>query len=389
MSKDRLSIFIILAVTFLFWTSLYLYVPTLPTYIKTKTIDLSVVGLVLSMYGLWMAFARLLMGIFGDLLGRGKPLIILGIFFAAVGAFIMGKGDTLTKLAVGRALTGISAGTWVILIVVFSSFFSLDRAIFASSLLTFSASFGRMVATGLTGFLNQIGGYPLAFYLATSVGITAMIAVLFSREKKRPPKKVSFRSIVQLFVRRDVLIPSVVSFVVHYADWSVTFGFLPILVQQMGAGDVTKSMLISVNIAAITVGNFLNTVLLRKIKHVYLLCCGAFLMFLGIFILAEAPSVKVLFAGTLFMGFSFGIVYPILVGMSIEGVELSGRSTAMGIHQSFYAVGMFIGPWLSGLIANLLGIRSMFTLTAGFYLIAVYLFIYLLFKRGKGWDTIN
>jgi predicted MFS family arabinose efflux permease len=387
MSNERLSIFIFLVVTFLFWMSLYLYVPTLPTYIKTKTIDLSVVGLVLSMYGLWMAVARLPMGIVSDSLGWGKPLIILGIFFASLGAFIMGKGDTLTLLAVGRALTGLSAGTWVILIVAFSSFFSLDRAIFASSLLTFSASFGRMVATGLTGFLNQIGGYSFAFYLATSVGIMAMITVIFSREKKRPPKGASLRSIVQLFMRRDVLLPSVVSFIVHYADWSVTFGFLPILVQQMGAGDVIKSLLISVNIAAITAGNFLNTVLLRKIKHVYLLCCGVFFMFTGILILAEAPSVAVLFAGTLFMGFSFGIVYPILVGMSIERVELSGRSTAMGIHQSFYAIGMFFGPWLSGIIANVFGIRTMFTVTGSFYLIAVYLFIYLLFKMRNKDDT--
>ncbi len=110
------------------------------------------VGLVLSMYGLWMAVAQL-------------P------------------------------------------IVVFSLFFNLDRAIFASSFLTFSASFGRMVATGLTGFFNQMGGYSLAFNLATSIGIMAMMVVIFSREKKRPPKKPSLRSIGQLFMRRDVLLP--------------------------------------------------------------------------------------------------------------------------------------------------------------------------------------
>jgi DHA1 family multidrug resistance protein-like MFS transporter len=67
--------------------------------------------------------------------------------------------------------------------------------------------------------------------------------------------------------------------------------------------------------------------------------------------------------------------------MSIQKVDRSERTTATGIHQSFYAIGMFTGPWLSGIIADRLGIRPMFMITAGFYFIAIYLFIYLLFKR--------
>jgi len=129
-----------------------------------KVAKLSTVGLVLSMYGLWMAFARLPMGIAGDLLGRRKPLIVFGIFLTAAGAVIMGRGNSIFTLAAGRALTGLSAGTWVLLIVVFSSFFDVDEAVFASSMLTFSASLGRMVSTASTGFLNRVGGYKLSFY---------------------------------------------------------------------------------------------------------------------------------------------------------------------------------------------------------------------------------
>jgi DHA1 family multidrug resistance protein-like MFS transporter len=383
MSENRSSIILFLTVTFLFWTALYLYVPTLPTYIKTKTISLSMVGLVLSMYGLWMAIIRLPIGVIVDSLGWGKPPIILGLFFAAAGAFIMGKGNALGTLAFGRALTGLSAGTWVLLIGVFSTFFDFEKAIFAISMLTFSSSFGRMVATSLTGFLNQIGGYSLSFFLAASIGILAIILVLFINVKKRQPKKASPKSIAFLLTRQDVLLPSIINIVVHYGDWSVTFGFLPILAQQLGASDVIKSMLISVNIAAITAANLLNTFILKRIKHGYLLTSGAFLFFVGIMLIAFAPSVSYLFTGTVCMGFAFGIVYPILMGMSIQKVDRSERTTATGIHQSFYAIGMFTGPWLSGIIADRLGIRPMFMITACFYFIAIYLFIYFLFKRKK------
>jgi MFS family permease len=35
----------------------------------------------------------------------------------------------------------------------------------------------------------------------------------------------------------------------------------------------------------------------------------------------------------------------------------------MGVYQAVYAVGMFTGPWLSGLLADALGIQPMFTIT--------------------------
>jgi MFS family permease len=384
MSENRISIKIFLAVTFLYWISLYLYVPTLPTYLQSKTPTLSTVGFVLSMYGLWMALFRLPVGLFVDAAGRGKPFIILGLFLGTMGAFTMGKGNTIVMLAFGRALTGLAAATWVPLIVVFSTFFRPEQTVFASSLLTFSASLGRMMATGSNGFLNNAGGYPLAFFTAGGIGVLAISFITaFVKEEIRQPKRLSLSSLTVIIKKRDVLLPSVISAVVHYGDWAVTFGFLPILAQQMGAGDVMKSLLISLNIAAITAGNLLNTFMVRKVNHFFLLSFGAFLLFSGILILAVAPSLAFLFGGTLCMGFAFGIVYPILIGMSIQNVSSPQRTTAMGIHQSFYAVGMFTGPWLSGIIADALGIRSTFFITAGFYVVIVYILIYFLYRKSE------
>jgi MFS family permease len=368
-----------MSVTFLYWLALYIFVPTLPTYIKTKTEHLSMIGLVISMYGLFVAFIRLPMGIFGDMAGRGKRLTILCFLFASAGALMMGRGNQLFILASGRAFTGISMGSWVLLLGSFSTFFDFDQAIFATSMLTFSASFGRVIGTSLTGFLNRTGGYPLAFYLSSVMCVLAVILILFAKEKKRPPKTVSLRSIGELFIKKEVLLPTIISIVVHHTDMSITYGFLPILAQKMGANDVIISMLITLNIAAITSANLLTTFIMRRKKPDYMLPAGALLMIIGILILVFSPSVSILFAGTFFMGFSFGIVYPILVGLSIQKIDRSQRSTAMGLHNT-YAIGMFTGPWLSGILADRFGIRPMFMINAGAYLILVYFFIYLFFR---------
>jgi MFS family permease len=374
---------LLLGTTFLFWVALYLYVPTLPTYVKTKTLNLATVGMVLSMYGLWQALARLPMGIAAGALGRGKPLIILGLLFCSAGAFIMGRGNSILVLAIGRAFTGLSASTWVLLIVVFSTFFEEEKAIFSSALLTFAASFGRLLSTSSNGFLNRAGGYPLAFHLAGVFSLLAIVLVLFVQEKDQSPMDLSLKAVAKLVVRKDVILPTCVSIMVHYGDWGVTFGFLPILAHQMGMGDVAKSMLIGTNIMGITAATLLNTLVLKRGGHIRILLSGALLFFFGIMLIAFSPSRGYLFAGTGCMGFAFGIVYPILVGMSIQKVERSQRTTAMGIHQAFYAIGMFTGPWLTGIIADYLDIRPTFFLTAGFYLILVLLFLYLLNKNER------
>jgi MFS family permease len=36
----------------------------------------------------------------------------------------------------------------------------------------------------------------------------------------------------------------------------------------------------------------------------------------------------------------------------------------MGLHQSVYAIGMFAGPWLSGILADAIGIQPMLGVTA-------------------------
>jgi DHA1 family multidrug resistance protein-like MFS transporter len=120
--------------------------------------------------------------------------------------------------------------------------------------------------------------------------------------------------------------------------------------------------------------------MLKKVKHSILLCSGAFLFFTGIMAISFSHTISGLFLGTILMGFAFGIVYPILLGMSIHKVDRAQRNTAMGIHQSLYAIGMWTGPWLSGIVADMIGIQKTFVLTGGFYLIAVYLFIYLLLR---------
>jgi MFS family permease len=60
-------------------------------------------------------------------------------------------------------------------------------------------------------------------------------------------------------------------------------------------------------------------------------------------------------------GFSLGIIFPLILGMSVKSIPEQKKATAMGAYQALYAIGIFAGPFFAGLLNSHLGIE------AGFY----------------------
>jgi predicted MFS family arabinose efflux permease len=353
----------------LYWISLYLYVPTLPVYAQSKTSNLALIGTVLAQYGLWQAIVRFPLGIASDWLGRRRPFVFLGFFLAGLGAWLMGSASSIQGVLVGRAVTGLAAASWVILVVAFSSLFPPKEAVRATALLSMVNSVSRMFATGITGELNNLGGYSLAFTLAAvSAGLAALV-YLPVKEEPLERKSPSLQGTGKLISRRDVLLPSLLNALAQYAAWATAFGFVPILAKQFGASNIAQSLLVSLNLAIGIFGNLFTTTFVKRFGARRLVLAGFLATVGGILLLFLAQNLAWVFAATFFIGLGFGLSYPTLMGMSIEHVEGSQRSTAMGLHQAVYAIGMFAGPWLSGILAKSLGVQPMFGITAAGVLI--------------------
>jgi len=352
------------AVVFLFWVSLYLYVPTLPMYTQSKTSDLALVGIILSMYGLWQGLVRLPLGIYSDRLGVRKPLILGGILLSAVGAFLLVTAQNSLMLLVGRAITGMSTGVWVLLVVGFSGLFPPGENLRSIALINMVNSVGMVVGSLLTGWLNGLGGYNLAFYLAIGLAVLAFLVLLPQKEIPRLPQKQSLSQIKSVITRRDILIPSLLGALAQYTVWATVFSFIPILAKQFGASDVLQSLLQSFNLTVLLVGNLVVSFIVKRVGTRPLLYFSFALLAAGFIFAALANSLVFVVLAQFCNGFAMGIGFPILMGISVEKTSEQERNTAMGLFQAVYAVGMFAGPGISGFLANLIGIQPMFVFSA-------------------------
>jgi MFS family permease len=161
-----------------------------------------------------------------------------------------------------------------------------------------------------------------------------------------------------------VLLPSILAAVAQYANWAATFGFFPILAQEMGATGVTQGLMVSMHLGVFTLGNLTAAAIANRFGARRLAYFGFALLSVGLGGGALAPHLSVLFVAQFCVGLAVGIARPVLMGMSIRHVEEANRTTAMGLHQAVYAIGMLGGPGLSGALADGLGIRPMFGVTA-------------------------
>ncbi|MEW6179092.1 MAG: MFS transporter [Chloroflexota bacterium] len=358
-----------LIVVFLYWSALYLYVPTLPLYLQTKTTDLALISTALSMYGLWQLIVRLPLGILADWAGRRKPFALIWLVLVAAGALLLGHAPTIEAAIIGRALVGVSAGTWVPLVVLFSNRFSEGEVVRATGILAMTATAGRIAATAANGWLNELGGYPLAFNMAAAAAGLGALILFFLPEKPTPRRKPSLSGLKALATRREVMLPSLLQALTHTADFAATFTFIPILARQKGASDVVISTLLSLNLLIGLAGNSLAAALAQRFGQRSMVLLSFALLGGGMLAAAWAPTLAFVFLFQFCIGLGFGIGYPLLMGLSINRVDAAERTTAMGLHQSVYSLGMFLGPWLSGMLAAALNIPLMFVIIGALILI--------------------
>ena len=349
-----------MAAVVFYWASMYLYVPTLSVYAATKTDNLAMVGIVLAQYGLWQAVIRFPLGIAADWVGRRKPFILAGFALAGIGAVWMGTTGSINGLLVGRALTGFAASVWVLLVVAVNSQFPPEDAVRITALVSGVNSVARMLATSVTGVLTAWGGYPLAYFVAAGTAVLAVLTMAAIREPARPPKAPSLGSLGKLMTRRDVLIPSLLCAVSQFAVWAASFTFTPILAKNLGASDNVLSLLTSMNIGLVMLGSFATSAVAKRVRARWIVVFNFAVIALSMGMLTLARSLPLVFVAQICFGLAAGIGYSVLMGLSIRDVDETQRATAMGLFQAVYAIGMFAGPWLSGILADAIGIQPMF-----------------------------
>ena len=368
--SDRKHIILFSIVTFFFWASLYLYIPILPVYAQSIGASLSMVGIIVAAYAIPQMLFRIPIGVLFDIITRRKFLIAGGIMMSSVGAMGLCLAPSALLLFFARGITGIGAAAWVTFTVYFAAYYpqkSIRRAI---GIINFVQGTALVTATYCGGVVAETHGYSFTFFGAALLGAIALIALLATKEPFIKPIKQDFwQSFTGIAVRPLLILVSFMGILSQFANWAGLFGFIPVYGAQIGASSTDLGTIIMIALASSAVAALTVVQLAKRCGNSFTIFLGAILMGGAILIVPAIRQVSLLEVSMVIYGLGRGILATILMSLSIQAISPRQRATAMGIYQATYAVGMFLGPFVSGYVADNFGIINVFYLSALFCLI--------------------
>ncbi|MFH1714438.1 MAG: MFS transporter [Candidatus Nealsonbacteria bacterium] len=347
--------------TFGFWSALYVSISLIPIHaFSLPGASMSTVGLTIGLYSLALILFRIPLGLLSDRLGKRKPFILAGFLTIAIGFVGLALAPNIWVLAIARLVTGIGATTWVVLTVLFSSYWEEKKVPQVMGRLTLLMGLSPILVSYFGGRIAENFGISAVFYVAAFL---ALLGLLIATQVIEIAPVIDKRS--RSFSLSEIINPlliqvSVAAAVILLVVFTVSLGFLPVYANQLGASESRVVFLQTTMFFSFTLASFSASFLVARLDLRTAVLSGVCLTAIGSLVVPLVREANLLFVPQLMIGAGWGLTFPLLMSLSIKGFERLKQATAMGIFQAIYGVGMFIGPILGGAIAGLWGLKIIF-----------------------------
>lgn len=377
---SRRSFLLFSIVTVLYWTSLYTYVPILSPYLESLGYSFGLIGLIIGSYGFVQMTVRLPLSIWSDRLRLNKkPFLLFGLLTSGASCLLFTVSGVWGVTLAARALAGMSASTWVFYTVMYASYFRQEEATRAMGIVSFLAVGGQVLGMSLSGLLSQFRGWEATFQAGAGIALAGLVFAFFLYEPKDrvPREPIQFKDLAVVMKSPILLKVSLLSILAQAIVFITMFGFTPSQALNLGASksDLTLlsiAFMVPSAVASILAGKWAAS----KFGAWNTIIVGFFLSSVTTLAISYAPNFAVLAFTQAVNGFAQGLYNSLMLGLAIQTIEPSKRTTAMGFYQSVYSVGMFCGPFLAGWLNEVLGMSGGFALGGAIGIAAAFLAMY-------------
>ena len=373
------SIIVVIIGTFFFWCSLYLYVPILPNHSKDLGASATMIGYIVASYAIGQVILRIPLGLAVDIWGT-KIFAVLTMFCSGVGSFGLFISDGPIDVFFARLITGIAGAGWVAISLLFASQFKKQLLHYASSFMMGINGVAITLSTLLSGRLSDLFGDKTPFLASLVVSILGMFILFWAKNEKPNKVKINRKRITNILKNNVLLRVSAVAIGFHFVTFGVNFGFLPILIENLGGSKTNIGDIATLSQLGGILGMVLSAWLISKIGIRKSMIIGSFCMILSLVLVSYIENLSIIAGLQFISGFGRGILYTITITLILFNFEDNSRGLAMGAYQAYYALGMFLGPAISGIVVNSFGINAIFWLSSLITFIALLIGVYKPYK---------
>lgn len=351
MKNKRGDLLFLLIVT-LFWFAQYVLTPFLSPHLIAMGITASFAGTIIGAYGMAQLILRIPISVGEDLSGKHKLFIGAGLVVMVLSSVVPLLSPTPVAYLISRTLLGVAASTWVSYTAAFTQ--NSGNVKQRMGKLIAANNFGVMLSYIAGGFLYQSVGMN-GLFAASIVSALAALALIFVWQPEGTPVPKAFQKdvFVKVISNKHLWNCSLLTTLGMLVLFATSNSFVSTYAQTLGASSLELSL---VAIAFNAMGTLMSWAYaqgaLKKLSErgQLMVAFGVMTLYCVLLPLCRAPWQVALVQ--LLGGMSRSIMYTLLMAIAPARVSPDAKTTAVGVFQCVYSLGMTGGPVVMGYLLD-------------------------------------
>ena len=350
----------------IFWFGQYVYIPYQTTYLTEIGVSADIIGIIIGAYGLVQIFFRIPVGIFADMGGGHKKIITLGICCVGIASLIRVLFPNAAGFFAANLFSGLGASAWISYMVFYMGFYDKDHLQAATGKVIAANNAGIFIGFAVSSVMYAQVGMRWICAFSMMAGIAGMLMCAGIHERKTERERAEKKELIKLFRNKRLLFFSVLALLQQGVQMATCMSFTIQAAKNLGAGQWQTGVTSIIYIVFAVVFSYLSgKPLFTRIGHAKIIPAGLLVQALYCGLVPNMGSVYGIYFCQILAASAMGFLFTSLTSESMRGIPEKYYSTAMGIFQAVYAVGMTVFPVLAGSVENSL------TEKAAFYFMAV------------------
>ncbi|WP_317382806.1 MFS transporter [Anaerobiospirillum succiniciproducens] len=354
----------LLVIIALFWFAQYIYVPNTAPYLLAQKVTADFVGIIVGVYGGVQMSLRFPMGILADWLGKHKLIIIVGCAFSGGASVVRILESTGNGFLIANIMSGVASSLWVSFMLLSTKYITPDRMQTQIGYLFAANNFGIMLAFITSAVCFEGFGMDFLCLCSALSGALAMLLAMSLKEDDpayahlhEPPEskhRPLVADLVKVAKRKRIWFFAFLASIQQGVTMTTIMSFSNEAALRIGGSSYEMGLMTIVFILFNVISSYYSgKPPFTRISQGFLVSSALFLLAAYCFLSVMVTHIYLLIIIQVFLGWSFGFVFTIATSESIVGVEHYRRSSAIGLFQALFAIGMTTVPIIAGRIIEL------------------------------------
>lgn len=354
----------LLVIIALFWFAQYIYVPNTAPYLLAQKVTADFVGIIVGVYGGVQMSLRFPMGILADWLGKHKLIIIVGCAFSGGASVVRILESTGYGFLIANIMSGVASSLWVSFMLLSTKYITPDRMQTQIGYLFAANNFGIMLAFITSAVCFEGFGMDFLCLCSALSGALAMLLAMSLKEDDpayahlhEPPEskhRPLIADLVKVAKRKRIWFFAFLASIQQGVTMTTIMSFSNEAALRIGGSSYEMGLMTIVFILFNVISSYYSgKPPFTRISQGFLVSSALFMLAAYCFLSVMVTHIYLLIIIQVFLGWSFGFVFTIATSEAIVGVEHYRRSSAIGLFQALFAIGMTTIPIIAGRIIEL------------------------------------